>query len=124
MKSPTNELTQRILNFLFSAGIFSWRQNTSPIPIQRAGSVIGFRSGGISGQPDIVAILPPTGRYLGIEVKTGADRLRPAQVSFHNQAAFCGATILVVKTYEDFLFQFGKLNYERASITTSGSLAG
>lgn len=108
-QSPTNELTTRILNFLFSAGIFCWRQNVAPIPIQREGLVVGFRSGGISGQPDIVAILPPTGRYLGIEVKTGFDRLRPGQVSFRENSTHCGAAYLEVKTFDDFLNQFTEL---------------
>lgn len=114
MQSPTNELTTRILHFLFSAGIFCWRQNTLPIPISRKGAVIGFRSGGISGQPDVVAILPPTGRYLGIETKVGKDRLRPAQISFKKNSTFCGAAYLEVKTFQDFLEQ-----YERLNITTN-----
>jgi hypothetical protein len=117
-QSATNELTTRILNFFFSAGIFCWRQNTSPIPIQRDRQVIGFRSGGISGQPDIVAILPPTGRYLGIEVKTSSDRLRPTQVSFRTNSTLCGAAYLEVKTFEDFLNQFNELKYERLNPTT------
>lgn len=107
--SKTNETTQRILSFLFSNQIFGWRQNVAPIPIQRNGQVTGFRSGGKSGQPDIVCILPPKGKYVGIEIKTGKDKLRESQVSFHYSARKMGAIIMVVKDYEDFLEQWTKL---------------
>ena len=43
---------------------------------------------------------------LGIEVKTGRDRLRAEQEGFHEQARKSGAYILVVKDFEDFLRQW------------------
>lgn len=107
--SKTNETTTTILNFLFRAGIFCWRQNVAPIPIQREGIITGFRSGGKSGQPDIVGVLPPKGKYLGIEIKTGKDKLSDVQIAFHKQARDAGALILVVKDYEDFLQQWGQI---------------
>ena len=104
--SPTNETTNAILDFLFRNGIFCFRQNSGGIPLFRDGILTGFRPGGKIGQPDIVGILPPNGKYLGIEIKPGRDRLSEGQVAFHSQARKAGATILVVKTFEDFKTQF------------------
>lgn len=108
--SLTNQTTNEILSFLFSQRIFSWRQNTGGIPLFREGILTGFRPSGKVGQPDIVGILP-TGTYLGIEIKTGKDRLSEGQLSFHSQARKVGAKILVVKDFPDFLDQWKKLCY-------------
>lgn len=110
--TQTNATTSRILDFLFRGGIFSWRNNAAPIPVSRAGAVVGFRSGGKSGRPDIEGILSPAGRYLGIEVKTGKDRLSAVQVGFHDTARKAGAVILVVKDFEDFVSQWEKLFHD------------
>ena len=104
--TETNATTNSILDFLFRAGIFAWRSNVAPIPIQRKGQVVGFRSGGKAGSPDVEGILPPHGKYFGIEVKTGKDSLRPSQLGFHKTARASGAMILVVKDYSDFLEQW------------------
>lgn len=106
----TDETTAKVLDFLFRRGIFAWRSNVAPIPIHRNGMVVGFRSGGKSGTPDITGILPRGGRFLGIEVKTGKDRLRPAQHGFHANARRMGAAILVVKDFDDFVEQFNRVS--------------
>lgn len=112
--SLTNETTNAILDFLFRNRVFAWRQNSGGIPLFREGILTGFRPGGKAGQPDIVGILPSMGRhlggtYLGIEIKTGKDRLSEGQVAFHSQARKAGALILVVKSFEDFLTQWNEL---------------
>lgn len=108
--SLTNETTNAILNFLFQHRIFSWRQNTGGVPMIKDGILTGFRPSGKVGQPDIVGILQPSGTYLGIEIKSGRDRLSEGQISFHSQARKAGATILVVKDFPDFLSQWEKLS--------------
>jgi len=107
--SLTNQTTNEILSFLFSHRIFSWRQNSGGVPMIKDGFLTGFRPSGKVGQPDIVGILPTSGTYLGIEIKTGKDRLSEGQLSFHSQARKAGATILVVSDFEDFLDQWNKL---------------
>lgn len=104
--SKTNDTTSTILDFLFRAGIFAWRENVSPIPVSRNGVITGFRSGGISGKPDIIALRSPGGQFVGIEVKTGKDKLREAQIGFHTNARKAGAIILVVKDFKDFKEQW------------------
>lgn len=115
-QSKTNELTQRIIEHLYSLGVFAWRQNTLPVPMVREGVFSGFRPAGKSGVPDICAILPPGGRYVGIEIKTGKDRLRPEQIGFHSSVGKVGAVVLVVKDYEDFLEQFSHLATELSTL--------
>jgi len=113
-QSPTNELTQRILNFFFERRIFAFRQNVVAVPLVRDGQVVGFRAPPTAGIPDIQAIVPrgisslwPQGSgYLGIEVKSATthDRLRPSQIAFHaNARAGGGAVIIVVNSFQDFL---------------------
>ena len=105
-KSQTNETTNAILDFLFRNGIFCFRQNSGGIPLFRDGILTGFRPGGKIGQPDIVGILPPNGKYLGIEIKTGKDKCSEVQLAFHSTARKLGAICLVVKDFPDFLNQW------------------
>lgn len=108
--SQTNDTTRDILNFLFLQRVFAWRENVLPVPVARAGSVIGFRPGSKTGKPDIMGILPPNGRSLCCEVKTGKDKLRPEQIGFLENARAMGALVMVVKDFKDFLEQW-KANY-------------
>lgn len=110
--SPTNETTRRILNFLFNVGAFAWRNNVLPIPLPGG----GYRPGSKSGVPDIIGILPAfrgglgyKGTFIGVEVKTGRDKLRPEQEGFHFTARKLGAVILVVKDFDDFKQQWDNL---------------
>ena len=103
--SKTNQITKEILEFLLKQRIFAWRENTAPIPLPDGK---GYRSSGLSGKPDIIAI-SHGGIFIGIEVKYLKDKLRPAQVSFHIQAQELGAIMLVVKDFDDFMNQWNKL---------------
>lgn len=104
-QSPTNELTERIIGHLFRHGVFAWREDANPVPVVRAGVFSGFRPPRKTGKPDIIAILPPRARFLGLELKVGKDRLRPEQIGFHATVAKMGGQVLVVKTWEDYLTQ-------------------
>jgi hypothetical protein len=68
-----------------------------------------FLQFGKSGSPDIISILPTTGRFCGVEVKVGKDKLRPEQEGFIASTRKMGGEVLVVKTYEDFLIQFNNI---------------
>lgn len=113
--SQTNETTRLILNHLYNLKIFAWRQNTAGIPLPQG----GFRPAGKTGLPDIMAILPPDGKFLGIEVKTGRDRLRPEQEGFIRNAGLMGAEVLVVKDHPDFLRQFAEINLTKVLSTST-----
>ena len=108
--NQTNVATKRIIEFLtFSVRAFAWRHNVLPVPIPGGG---GFRPGSKAGVPDVLCILPSDGRFLGVEIKKGKDKLRPEQEGFHTQARKLGAIIIVAKgedsdeIFNSFLTQF------------------
>jgi hypothetical protein len=95
--TKTNETTRLILEYLFQKGCYAWRNSIGAI--QSKGH---FYSMGLTGSSDIFAIFPPNGRFIGIEIKTGKDKLRPEQVGFIKNCQHVGADVLVVKDFEDF----------------------
>ena len=111
-KSKTNETTAQILKFLtFDIRAFVWRNNVLPVPLPGGR---GFRPGSKLGVPDIIGILPEWGKmaggtFIGVEVKTGKDKVRPEQEGFHTQARKLGAIILIVKDFKDFETQWQQL---------------
>lgn len=101
MPSQTNKTQQYILNFFFQRKILAWRQNNGLIPIGNN----SFKAAMVKGLPDIIAIMPPDGRFLGIEVKTGKDVVSPSQEAFRQHTELMGGTVMIVKDTEDFLKQ-------------------
>lgn len=104
-RDKTDDTTRNILKFFFDAGIYSYRQNSMGIPLSGG----GFRAGAKTGLPDIVAILPPNGKHLGCEIKTGNDRLRPEQRGTLENITRMGGVAMVVKDFEDFINQWNQL---------------
>lgn len=60
------------------------------------------------GKADIKAVIK--GRSIEIEVKHGNDRMRPEQLEYKAKIERAGGVYLVVKTWDDFIFQIK--NYE------------
>lgn len=100
--SKTNLTTARILAFLLEQGCFAWRQNVTGVPVRNG----GFRPASKVGVPDILAVIPPAGKFLGIEIKTGKDRPRPEQLGFQSSLHHVGAHMIFVKDFEDFYEQY------------------
>lgn len=78
--SPTNALTKAVVQMLTLEGCKAWRQNNCAVydptrDVFRAGSA----TPGIS---DVLGYHRPTGRFVAVEIKTGADKLSPEQTSF------------------------------------------
>lgn len=63
---------------------------------------------GMPGQPDIIAIAAPSGRFVGIEVKTGSGRLSEAQKNWKAQAELRGALYIVARSVEDVINELNK----------------
>jgi hypothetical protein len=53
------------------------------------------------GLADVLVCLPPRGRFVHLELKTGKGRRSPEQVARHRQLAGAGALSLVVRTITD-----------------------
>lgn len=105
VKNETNNTTRKILLFLFENNVFAWRSNTAGIPLKGG----GMRGAAKTGVPDILVILPGTGRFLGIEVKTGNDKMSPTQLGFRASVLRQRGIFLEVKTYDDFLGQWADI---------------
>lgn len=110
-RKQTAETISRVLAFLHQQGAFAKRINVIGVPIRGEGGVVGFRPSTMAGFPDILGILKPDGRAIGIEVKTGKDRLRPEQEGTHAHLRKVGALVMVVKDFDDFIAQWTKIMY-------------
>lgn len=104
---PEKVIQAAILKYLETTGLLYWRQNSGVIPIptgrrNRFGRPV-FRlvKLGTSGLPDIISVLPPAGRLLGLEVKSATGRLRPAQMVFRDQLVASGGAYVVVRSVDD-----------------------
>lgn len=98
-QSQTNKLTNDIIDFLYKRGIFCWRSNSTGIMNHNTGN---FRSGAKKGVADILAVLPPNGKFMAIEIKTGSDRLSDEQIGFGKNIENVGGLWCVAKNFEDF----------------------
>lgn len=103
MKS-TEKATQRaILDYLELSGIFHWRNNTGGFK-DTSGHFYRF---GAVGSPDIFAVLAPTGRIVGIEVKDGKGRVTDSQLAFGRKLQSLGGLYIVARSLDDVLPVFG-----------------
>lgn len=90
---PEKVIQKQILDWLKATGLLHWRQNSGIIFAGNRAIRLGE-----SGLPDIVVIVPPGGRLLGLEVKSANGRLRPDQALFEEKAKQAGADYVVVRT--------------------------
>jgi hypothetical protein len=110
--SATNELTRAILFYLAHRGAFVWRNSTGAFR-KDDGRLYRF---GMVGSSDILGILGD-GRMCAIEVKTGRDKLRPAQEQFLDEIRCRGGIALVVRP-DDWM------DVLEAALDTSRGVAG
>jgi hypothetical protein len=61
---------------------------------------------GSPGTPDLEAVLPPLGQYLGVETKAKDGRLRPAQAECHRRIRAAGGEVVVARDFDGFLTDF------------------
>jgi VRR-NUC domain len=55
----------------------------------------------MKGVPDIILIKQPSGRFIGLEVKTDTGRLSPEQIEFRNHSEKAGGWYYVVRSIDD-----------------------
>jgi hypothetical protein len=104
--SSANELTKSVLYDLIEVrGAAAYRINNVGIYDAKRGV---YRKGGtVKGIPDIIAVLD--GRFLGIEVKYGADRQSADQRVVELEIQGAGGVYFIAKTYEGYLDYMNKL---------------
>lgn len=86
-------IQKQILRWLGTTGLLHWRQNSGKVPVR--GRMIRLGPDGIS---DIVVIVPPNGRMLGLEVKSARGVLRKAQRLFRARLEASGGIYMVVRS--------------------------
>ena len=98
----TNGLTIAIVRHLKYDGFDVWRNNT--VGIYDAQKKI-YRANPHTrkGIPDIIGFRKCDGKFIGIEIKTGSDKLSSEQASFISDLQAAGGIGMVVKTIDDFL---------------------
>lgn len=114
--NSANELTKAIIAYANLKDWFAERQSSEGRyrPGKEYENVIGKKvqmkgtwlPGQGKGKADIKAVIK--GRSIEIEVKHGADRLRPEQIEYKAKIERAGGVYLVVKTWQDFIFQISK----------------
>ena len=96
-KKPESEklIQRKILKWLSTTGLLYWRQNSGFTFIGKRRIVLGA-----AGLPDIIVVIPPDGRLLGLEVKSAKGKMRPSQERFRDSLAAAGGGYEVVRTME------------------------
>jgi Holliday junction resolvase len=89
----TNETTKKIIDYLNANDCHVWRQNNYGK---------GRRNVTKRGVPDIIG-LKYNGTFIGIEIKTGTDKLSQAQLEMQELILAHNGIYIVAKDFETFL---------------------
>jgi hypothetical protein len=117
-QSQTNKLMLDIKEFLFAQGVFGWRQNTTGLFDVSKRRFRGAPKVGVSDSIYVLPLVPvdnikkfkkPIGFFLGVEVKTGTDSLRPEQDGFIQNINRMGGEVIVAGSQPDFVNQYSDL---------------
>ena len=95
-----NDLTKQILQYLDLVGVLAWRNNSGLLP--DANGVRRIRAGAV-GSGDVLAVMPPEGRFLSIEVKVGKDRVRDSQRDWNEKVRRRGGRAIVARSLQDVI---------------------
>jgi hypothetical protein len=103
VKKPTESaLVRAVLGYLALRKIVAWRVNAGGLAV---GSGKGRRFVRLApaGCGDILAILPPAGRLLSLELKRPGGRLRPSQARWIDLVRSQGGLALVVRSLDELI---------------------
>jgi len=98
MKNEANNLTKAVLNLINLSGFVAWRINSVGVfdPVKR----IHRTSNQAKGLPDIIGIV--NGRFIGIEIKIGADRQSEHQKDREAEINKAGGLYWIIKDFDTF----------------------
>lgn len=111
-KKPEAAIQASILRYLKSAGLLHWRQNSGTLVMGKYRITLGMK-----GLPDIIVVIPPDGRFLGLEVKSETGKWRPAQKEFAAKLESSGGRYEIVRSLKDakdVIAESLKSDWERA----------
>jgi hypothetical protein len=85
------------LQWLALHKIKAWKMNTGAF-IGKSGHLV---RAGFPGCPDILGVVRPTGRFLGVECKTGRAELNDDQTLVEIDVIHCGGIFIVARSVDD-----------------------
>ena len=97
-------LVKACVEYLTLRGVVCWPQNVGAI---RRGTHL-YRVAP-AGTPDVLGYLPPTGRGIAVECKTGSGKANKAQAAWHERARAAGVLVLVVRDVRELVDALGKV---------------
>lgn len=107
----TNDLTNAIILFLSHNGFKVWRNNTVGV-FDPQKQVFRKNKNTLKGVPDIIGFRKIDGKFIGVEIKTGSDKLSIEQNEFLTDLKKSGGIAIVAKTIDDFLAHKNELLLE------------
>jgi hypothetical protein len=99
--SITNDLTREIIEYIYTQGGYAFRVNDTGVYDKAIGR---YRASAKKGICDILAVY--NSRFIGIEIKTGRDRLRDEQIGFIKNIEHCGGKVFVIGNMNEFIEQW------------------
>jgi hypothetical protein len=100
--TKTNILTKDVISFLTLKKYKVWRNNNGAVYDVKAKC---FRKNQTTllGVPDIIGYNKLDGTFIGVEIKTGKDKLSPMQIDFQNECIKHDVLYIVVKEINDII---------------------
>jgi len=111
-KSPSNSLTQAVIDYVKLNGGIARRVNTQGTYVEaqyneRGVQVKGtgaYRKSGMKrGFEDVSCIIPPHGKYLAVEIKIERDKLSPEQIERKAEVERVGGIYYEAKDINSFI---------------------
>ncbi len=85
-----------IMKALEQLGVECWRAGVLRLRVKG-----GYARTGKPGLPDIICVIPPDGRLLGLEVKSATGKEREAQMLWAGRVRNLGATVVTVRSPQE-----------------------
>ena len=98
MSSKENVVVTECIRLLHILGIAAWRNNSRVVTMPGRGGRPRPVQFGYPGSPDILAVVPPSGRFLGVECKSETGRQTEKQRAFQGVMERSGGVYLLVRS--------------------------
>jgi hypothetical protein len=101
--SPPREavILRQILDYLRLLRIPAWRANSGQMTVEAGGRVRRVRFNGAAGCSDVLGLLPPSGRFLAVEVKRPGRKPTASQQGFLDAVTAAGGLAVCVHSVRE-----------------------
>lgn len=108
------QITRAILGYLDAHGFSAWAQPNRGEYDPKTGRWRPHPNAR-RGVPDILGFRRADGKFLGVEVKAGADRIRPEQTEFLNELKAAGGLAFIAYDFAGFVQSFERRGLHRVA---------